>query len=260
MDLQKLQRVVVDALEDVKAQDIKVFNTIGISDMFDSVILASGTSNRQTRALAWSVVGKVKDAGGTVVSVEGTDPGEWVLVDLGDVVVHIMQPAIRDYYGLEEMWGSKPLKVKLASERRSNMPREAEPVAAAAPAAPPPAAKARKAAKKLAGESKRAKSAKSAAKKAPAGKVSAKKAPAKKAPAKKSLAKKAPAKKAAKKAATKVATKAAKTVAKKAPSPSVRKSRASKPAAEKIAAKRTAKATKAVKTAKAAKPARKRSA
>ena len=76
MDLQKLQRVVVDALEDVKAHDIKVYNTIGLSDMFDRVILASGTSNRQSRALAWSVVGKVKEAGGQVISVEGTDPGE----------------------------------------------------------------------------------------------------------------------------------------------------------------------------------------
>ncbi len=122
MDLQKLQRIVVDALEDVKAQDIKVFNTVGLSDMFDRVVLASGTSNRQSRALAWSVVEKVKEAGGQVVSVEGTDPGEWVLVDLGDIVVHIMQPAIRQYYGLEEMWGSKPVKIKLASEQRGNRP------------------------------------------------------------------------------------------------------------------------------------------
>ena len=122
MDVQKLQRVVVDALEDVKAQDIKVFNTVGLSDMFDRVILASGTSNRQSRALAWSVAQKVKEHGGQVISVEGTDPGEWVLVDLGDIVVHIMQPAIRDYYGLEEMWGSKPVKIKLASEMRGNRP------------------------------------------------------------------------------------------------------------------------------------------
>lgn len=122
MDLQKLQRLVVEALEDVKAQDILVFNTVGLSDMFDRVILASGTSNRQSRALAWSVVEKVKQAGGQVVSVEGTDPGEWVLVDLGDIVVHIMQPAIREYYGLEEMWGAKPVKVKLAAQLRGNRP------------------------------------------------------------------------------------------------------------------------------------------
>jgi len=113
MDIRKLQRVVVDALEDVKAQNIKVFNTIGLSDMFDRVVLASGTSNRQTRALAYRVAQQVKEAGGHVVSVEGADAGEWVLVDLGDLVVHVMQPAIRDYYGLEEIWGGKPVKLKL---------------------------------------------------------------------------------------------------------------------------------------------------
>ncbi len=115
MELAKLQRTVVDALEDVKAQDIKVFNTLGLSDLFDRVIVASGTSNRQTKALAWHVVEKVKAAGGKVISVEGTDPGEWVLVDLGDVVVHVMQPAVRQYYGLEEVWGAKPVRVKLGT-------------------------------------------------------------------------------------------------------------------------------------------------
>lgn len=114
MDIRKLQRVVVDALEDVKAQDIKVFNTIGLSDMFDRVVLASGASNRQTRALAYRVAQQVKEAGGNVVSVEGADAGEWVLVDLGDLVVHVMQPAVRDYYGLEEIWGGKPVRLKLA--------------------------------------------------------------------------------------------------------------------------------------------------
>lgn len=117
MRLQRLQRVVVDALEDVKGQDIKVYNTVGLSDMFDRVVLASGTSNRQTRALASNVAERVKAAGGKVVSVEGADSGEWVLVDLGDIVVHIMLPAIRQYYELEEIWGSKPVRVKLAAER-----------------------------------------------------------------------------------------------------------------------------------------------
>jgi ribosome-associated protein len=112
MDIKKLQRVVVDALEDVKAQNIKVFNTMGLSDMFDRVVLASGTSNRQTRALAYRVAQQVKEAGGHVVSVEGADTGEWVLVDLGDLVVHVMQPAIREYYSLEEIWGGKPVRVK----------------------------------------------------------------------------------------------------------------------------------------------------
>jgi len=115
MDLRKLQRVVVDALEDVKAQDIKVFNTTGLSDLFDRVIVASGTSNRQTRALASRVCEKVKEQGGKVISVEGEESGEWVLVDLGDVIVHVMQPAIRAYYNLEEIWGSKPVRMKIGA-------------------------------------------------------------------------------------------------------------------------------------------------
>lgn len=120
MDIRKLQRVVVDALEDIKAQDIVVLNTTKLSDLFDRVIVASGTSNRQTRALASSVVEKVKAAGGQVISVEGTDAGEWVLVDLGDVIVHVMQPAVRKYYGLEEIWGGKPVHMKrTAAPRRA---------------------------------------------------------------------------------------------------------------------------------------------
>ena len=118
MDIRKLQRLVVDALEDVKAQDIRVFNTTGLTELFDRVVIASGTSNRQTRALASSVVEKVKGAGGEVISVEGAEAGEWVLVDLGDVVVHIMQPAVRDYYALEEIWGGKAVRMKLAPPAR----------------------------------------------------------------------------------------------------------------------------------------------
>jgi ribosome-associated protein len=119
MDIRRLQRLVVDALEDIKAQDIRVFNTTKLTELFDRVIVASGTSNRQTRALASSVVEKVKAAGGEVISVEGTEAGEWVLVDLGDAVVHIMQPAVRDYYALEEIWGGKPVRMKLAPPVRS---------------------------------------------------------------------------------------------------------------------------------------------
>ncbi len=115
MDIKKLQRVVIDALEDVKAQDIKVFNTTELTSLFDRVVIASGTSNRQTRALAASVRDKVKERGGDVISVEGEDTGEWVLVDLGDVVVHIMQPNIRAYYNLEEIWGGKPVRVRLGA-------------------------------------------------------------------------------------------------------------------------------------------------
>lgn len=118
MEIRKLQRLVVDALEDVKAQNIKVFNTTGLTELFDRVVVASGTSNRQTRALAWSVVEKVKAAGGDVIGVEGEEAGDWVLVDLGDAVVHIMQPTVRDYYALEEIWGAKPVRMKLAPPAR----------------------------------------------------------------------------------------------------------------------------------------------
>ena len=114
MDLRKLQRIVVDALDDIKAQDIRVFNTTGQTELFDRVIIATGTSNRQTRSLAAHVRDKVKEAGGTVVSMEGGETGEWVLVDLGDAVVHIMQPAIRAYYNLEELWGAKPVRMQIA--------------------------------------------------------------------------------------------------------------------------------------------------
>ena len=113
MDLKKLQRLVVDALEDVKAQDIKVFDTTSLTGLFDRVVVVRATSNRQSRALAASVRDKVKERGGDVISVEGEDTGEWVLVDLGDIVVHIMQPAVRTYYNLEEIWGGKPVRVKL---------------------------------------------------------------------------------------------------------------------------------------------------
>jgi ribosome-associated protein len=137
MDIKKLQRVVVDALEDVKAQNIEVFNTVGLSDMFDRVVLASGTSNRQTRALAYRVAQRVKESGGQVVSIEGADAGEWVLVDLGDLVVHVMQPAIREYYGLEEIWGGKPVHLKLAGPAaRRSAPHPAQAQAAAPAPAP----------------------------------------------------------------------------------------------------------------------------
>jgi len=113
MDIQKLQRNVIDALEDVKAQDIKIFNTTHLTSLFDRVVIASATSNRQTRALASSVADRARALKVEVVATEGEDTGEWVLVDLGDIVVHIMQPAIRQYYNLEEVWGGKPVRVKL---------------------------------------------------------------------------------------------------------------------------------------------------
>jgi len=113
MDIRKLQRVIVDGLEDVKAQNIVVFNTEHLSSLFERVIIASGTSNRQTKSLASSVREAVKKAGFPVPRLEGEDNGEWIIVDCGAAVAHVMQPAIRDYYHLEEIWGDKPVKMKL---------------------------------------------------------------------------------------------------------------------------------------------------
>ena len=100
MDIRKLQRVIVDALEDVKAQDIVVYNTKHLTSEFERVIIATGSSNRQTRALGYNVSHEVKQAGGEVIGMEGTDTGEWVLVDCGQAIVHILQPAMREYYNL----------------------------------------------------------------------------------------------------------------------------------------------------------------
>ncbi|PQP00914.1 ribosome silencing factor [Massilia phosphatilytica] len=117
MDIKKLQTLVVDALEDVKGQEIVLFDTTHLTSLFDRIAVVSGTSNRQTKALAASVRDKVKEAGGDVVGLEGEDTGEWVLVDLGDMIVHIMQPAIRQYYRLEEIWGDKPVKLGAAKRK-----------------------------------------------------------------------------------------------------------------------------------------------
>ncbi len=116
MDLRKLQRVVVDALDDIKGQDIRVFNTSRQTAEFDRVVIATGQSNRQTRALADHVCDKVREACGQVVSREGGETGEWVLVDLGDIVVHVMQPEIRAYYNLEEIWGAVPVRLRVGPE------------------------------------------------------------------------------------------------------------------------------------------------
>jgi len=164
MDLRKLQRIVVDALDDIKAQDIRVFDTTSLTELFDRVIIATGTSNRQTRALAAHVRDKFKEAGGRLVSMEGTDTGEWVLVDLGDAVVHIMQPTIRAYYNLEELWGVKPVRMRIAA------PPPAARAAAKKPASTKPAA-GKPAATKTAAKAPTAK--KPAAKKSAAGKRAA---------------------------------------------------------------------------------------
>lgn len=203
-DTQKLQRAIVDGLEDVKAQDIQVFNTEHLSPLFERVIVASGTSNRQTKALASSVRDAVREAGFPKPRVEGEDNGEWIIVDCGAAVAHIMQPAIRQYYHLEEIWGDKPVRLKFGAPK---------PFAEASE----PASTAKKPAKAKADTGptlRRSSAAKTAIR-------AAEQAAKPKAPARKAAAKKAPAKAGAKpktivvgKPATKAAAKPA---AKKAP-------------------------------------------
>jgi ribosome-associated protein len=201
-DIQKLQRAIVDALEDVKAQEIQVFDTEHLSSLFERVIIASGTSNRQTKALAASVRDKVRNAGFGKPRIEGEDNGEWIIVDCGQAVVHVMQPTIRTYYNLEEIWGGTPVRLKFG--------------------APKPAATAEvkghiknSVAKKATGKT----AAKSTDAKTPAAKKSAAKPAAKAKPALKAPAKSTkPASKAPAKTAAKPATKSAvQTAAKSAP-------------------------------------------
>lgn len=233
-DVAKLQRAIVDGLEDVKAQDIQVFNTEHLSPLFERVIVASGTSNRQTKALASSVRDAVKEAGFPKPRIEGEDNGEWIIVDCGSAVAHIMQPAIRQYYRLEELWGDTPVRLKLGAAKPSST--------AAADLADKKSAQ--KAAKS---------DAKTAAKKAPAKKGAA----APSAPARSGKATvKAVAKTAAKAAPAKTAAAkpAAKTTAAKPASKTAGTAAAKKPAAAKTPVK-----TVVVKPAGAKKPAAKKS-
>ncbi|MBC7938275.1 MAG: ribosome silencing factor, partial [Chitinophagaceae bacterium] len=133
MDIRKLQRAIVDGLEDVKAQNIAVFNTEHLSSMFERVIIASGTSNRQTKALASSVRDSVKSRGMQVMATEGEDNGEWIIVDCGAAVAHIMQPGIREYYHLEEIWGCKTVRMKVG-EVQHKLVKASAPEPAVAPA------------------------------------------------------------------------------------------------------------------------------
>ena len=130
MDIRLKQRIVVEALEDVKGRDILVFNTARLPSMFERVVIASGDSNRQVKALSDRVQERVKEQGARVYGVEGESSGEWVLVDLGDVVVHIMHPTVRTFYNLEEIWGGKavrmnkePRKAAKKAKRRAKAPR-----------------------------------------------------------------------------------------------------------------------------------------
>ena len=202
-DTAKLQRAIIDGLEDVKGQDIVVFDTEHLSSLFERVIIASGTSNRQTKGLASSVRDAVRDAGFAKPRIEGEENGEWIIVDCLQCVVHIMQPAIRTYYHLEEIWGEKPVRPKLGAAK----PAQATPAPVAAPAkntaakkvAPKksaPAKKTKKPERPIAGPRPEAlpltPAKKAAVKKAPAAKAPATSTPAAKVPAKKAASAKLP--------------------------------------------------------------------
>ena len=176
-DIQKLQRAIIDGLEDVKAQDIQVFNTEHLSPLFERIMIASGTSNRQTRALAASVRDAVREAGFGKPRMEGEDNGEWIIVDCGQAVVHIMQPVIRQYYHLEDLWGDTPVRLKFGADK----PKALAPAKPAREAKPATGMKRSSAAKKGVMEAYPSKAqvkktaAKSAAAKAPARKGAARK-------------------------------------------------------------------------------------
>ena len=197
-DVQKLQRAIVDGLEDVKGQDILVLNTEHLSPLFERVIIASGTSNRQTKALASSVSDAVREAGFPKPRVEGAENGEWIIVDCGAAVAHVMQPTIRAYYHLEEIWGGKTVRLTTATAKKA----EAAAASKAAPKAPA-RKKAAAAADAVEAPAKASPARKAAAKpKATAPEAAA----VKKAPAKKAAAKAAPVATAEKKPAAKKPT------------------------------------------------------
>ena len=217
-DIQKLQRAIVDALEDVKAQEIQVFDTEHLSSLFERVIIASGTSNRQTKALAASVRDKVRNAGFGKPRIEGEDNGEWIIVDCGPAVVHVMQPTIRTYYNLEEIWGGTPVRLKFGApkpaataETKGHIKNSVAKKAPVKPAAKSSAAKT-PAAKKSAAKP----AAPSAAKAKPALKAPAKSAPKASSPTSKPTVKTV-GKPTSKPAAKTAAKSAAKPAAKKAP-------------------------------------------
>jgi ribosome-associated protein len=116
MRLNKLQKIAVTALEDIKARDIAVLDVRKLTSLYDSLIIASAESARQVKALAFHVRDKMKSAGATIIGVEGEASGEWVLIDCGDIVIHVMQPAVRAYYNLEELWAPPAPKRRAASK------------------------------------------------------------------------------------------------------------------------------------------------
>jgi ribosome-associated protein len=132
MQVEDIKNTAVQALEEIKAHDIEVIDVSKLTSLFDYMIVASADSARQTKALARNVHDRVKAAGGGVIGIEGEQTGEWVLVDLGAVVVHIMQPAVREYYNLEQLWGGKA-PASVAHLRRAAEQRLTEPGAEAHP-------------------------------------------------------------------------------------------------------------------------------
>lgn len=129
MDTRKLQKIAVAALEDIKGRDIEVINTTKLTSLFDRIVIASADSTRQVKALARNVREKVEEAGGEVVGVEGEASGEWVLIDLGNIVVHVMQPTVRGYYNLEELWSARPARAKSTAGAAGPAAPESEPAA-----------------------------------------------------------------------------------------------------------------------------------
>ena len=214
-DTQKLQRAIVDGLEDVKAQDIQVFDTESLSPLFERVIVASGTSNRQTKALAASVRDAVREAGFGKPRTEGEENGEWIIVDCGAAVAHIMQPAIRQYYHLEEIWGEKPVRLKLGAPKPAVASADKAAPAAAGKSPSGPSLRRSSAAKTAIREAEQA-AKKPAAKKAASKTAAARKPAAKKAPAKKVAA--GPVKLVVGKPVAKKKAPAKKTAARRAPS------------------------------------------
>ena len=178
MTIEELQQTIVNALQDIKGQNILVFDAQPLTSLFDRVVIVSGTSNRQTRALAKHLHDKVKQAGGQVYGTEGEETGEWILADLGDAIVHIMQPAIREYYRLEEIWGKHPIDWEAALKKSAKPAPRRKPTAkkpitgkAAEKAAAKPTGKATdKAAAKPATKSKQKPAAKKSVSKKPASK------------------------------------------------------------------------------------------
>jgi ribosome-associated protein len=129
MDTRKLQKIAVAALEDIKGRDIEVINTTKLTSLFDSIVIASADSTRQVKALARNVREKVEEAGGEVIGVEGEASGEWVLIDLGNVVVHVMQPMVRGHYNLEELWSARPARARSSGGAAGKAAPETEPAA-----------------------------------------------------------------------------------------------------------------------------------